>query len=319
VEEDFAALLTDAEPMLMVCTSGSTGPPKRLEFSVQEAVQSARATASAIGITAGMRALLALDSEPIAGRMMLVRTLALGLDLAVTLAASLPARPATGEQFDFAALVPRQVATLVERDPERLARMGVVLIGGGALSPELERQLATFPNRMYHTFGMTETLSHIALRKIGHAESYTLLPGVQINVTERQELVVMCPWASASPLKTHDVVELVGPDQFVWHGRSDFVINSGGVKVHPEAVERVLSAVMGGHAFVVVGVPDADWGERPVLVVEGRDVPDWQSVDFPHPAWRPATALLVTELPRTRTGKVDRPAVARMISETTGR
>lgn len=309
VRADLADLLDDPSTTLTVHTSGSTGTPQPITFSITQAVMSARATGEALGLAPGQRALLALDSEPIAGRMMLVRALALGLDLRVTAARSVPARPHEGEAADFTALVPRQLAELLAHAPYQLRRMGTLLIGGGPIPPEVESQLHDWPRPIYHSFAMTETLSHFALRRLGLGETYAALSGVTLAAGPEGELIVDCPWASERPLRTRDAVELLGPTEFRWLGRLDFVINSGGVKVHPEAVERHLALQLPGRTFVIVGQPDAEWGERPILVLEGGDPVDPAGLELPHPAWRPARAVVVPRLPRTRTGKINRCAV----------
>ncbi|CAN1521190.1 Acs Acyl-coenzyme A synthetases/AMP-(fatty) acid ligases [Fimbriimonadaceae bacterium] len=312
--QEVEKLVRELDPKLLVRTSGSTGDPKEMEFSIAQAILSARATAAALGLKAGDRALLALDAEPIGGRMMIVRALGLGLDLSVCAPASIPTRPRAGENFDFCALVPRQLHALEANDPDRLASFGTLVIGGGPVDPDLEARLAGHPQPIYHTFAMTETLSHFALRQLNWSQSYTALPSVETNVDEESRLIVTCPWANESPLLTQDLVEVTGANQFIWHGRADLVINTGGVKVHPEQVEAWLAREFPNRSFAVTSEKDASWGERLVLLVEGGATLDLSNLIAPNPAWVPKRQVLVAEIPKTRTGKPARAELKALLS-----
>jgi O-succinylbenzoic acid--CoA ligase len=313
VQEVDYLVRTDS-PVLKVRSSGSTGTPKEMVFSIDQAMLSARATAAALQLQPGHRALLALDAEPIGGRMMIVRALGLGLDLCVCAPSSIPARPTPQEQFDFTALVPRQLHELQAHAVERLKDFGTILIGGGPIDPELEARLVTHPRAIYHSFAMTETLSHFALRQLNHGPAYDALPSVEIRVDDQSRLIVNCPWANEIPLATQDVVELTGPNEFIWRGRADLVINSGGVKIHPEQVETWLSSEFPNRNFAISSEPDASWGERLVLVLEGDAPLNLEKMFPPHPAWIPKRQVLVPEIPKTRTGKPARAELKALLS-----
>lgn len=312
--QEVEKLVREPDPKLLVRTSGSTGAPKEMEFSIAQAMLSARATAAALGLKARDRALLALDAEPIGGRMMIVRALGLGLDLSVCAPASLPTRPRIGEAFDFCALVPRQLHTLEANEPERLASFGTLLIGGGPVDPDLEARLAGHPHPIYHTFAMTETLSHFALRQLNVSMAYEALPSVEVSTDEQGRMIIDCPWATEQPLFTQDIIQLTGPNQFIWLGRADLVINSGGVKIHPEQVEAWLATEFPNQNFALTSEPDPSWGERLVLFVEGVDLLDLSNFNPPHPAWVPKRQVLVVEIPKTRTGKPARAELKALLS-----
>jgi len=296
-------LADPAQPSFVVRSSGSTGEPKEFVVPKEKAWISALATRDALGLRAGMRALLALDPNPIGGRMVLVRALALGLDLMVCEPATVPSRPAGGETCDLVSLVPRQLSALASEAPERLARMGRVLVGGGPL----HGALPPLPVPVWHTFGMTETVSHVALRRLGGA-TFRATGAARFEESEGR-LVIHAPQAVADPLVTNDLVRLVSPTEFEWLGRTDFAIISGGVKVLPEALESELVALLPGREFAVVGVPSEEWGQDVVLVVEG-EVVAVPVVSLAVPIRR---VVSVAALPRLASGKVDRRALAAMV------
>lgn len=312
--EEVEKLVRQPDPKLLVRTSGSTGTPKVMEFSIAQAMLSARATAAAIGLNAGDRALLALDAEPIGGRMMIVRALGLGLDLSVCAPASIPTRPRIGEAFDFCALVPRQLHTLETNDSDRLASFGTLLIGGGPVDPDLEARLAGHPHPFFHTFAMTETLSHFALRQLNLSTAYEALPGVQVSTDDEGRMIIDCPWANEQPLFTQDIIQLTGPNQFIWLGRADLVINSGGFKIHPEQVEAWLATIFPDENLAVTSESDPSWGERLVLFVEGDALLNLSNLNALHPAWIPKRQVLVAEIPKTRTGKPARAELKALLS-----
>lgn len=296
-------LADPTQPGFVVRSSGSTGEPKEFVVPKEKAWISAYATGDALGLRPGMRVLLALDPHPIGGRMVLVRALALGLDLLVCEPATVPSRPASGETCDLVSLVPRQLAALASEVPDRLARMGRVLVGGGPL----HGLRADVPVPVWHTFGMTETVSHVALRRVGEA---TFRATGDAWFEEREgRLVIHAPQAVADPLVTNDLVRLVSPTEFEWLGRADFAIISGGRKVLPEALEQELAGSLPGREFAVVGVPSEEWGQDLVLVIEGEAVAP-PAVASAVPIRR---VVSVAALPRLASGKVDRRALASMV------
>ncbi len=251
-------------------TSGSTGTPKPLKLSKRDMEESARLTVDFFGITADTTMLLCLSPDYIAGKMMIVRTLLSGADLLVVPPSSRPLAT-VDEPVDFAAMVPAQVVESLSDDAQRarLARVGALIIGGAPLSPATEARLTQLPVRAYATYGMTETVSHVALRRIGDATMlYRALGCITFAVDPRDCLVIHTPHFTHKQFVTNDVVELVDERTFRWTGRYDHVINSGGVKIFPERVEQKIAGLL-TRRFFIAAAPDEKWGQCVALAIEG--------------------------------------------------
>ena len=243
--EHFLAQWRQPSPTITVTTSGSTGTPKTIHVYKERMRASARATCQTLHLHEGQRALLCLSTRYIAGMMMVVRALECGMQLVEAPVSQHPLSIDIGE-IHFAAMVPAQVwASLnVERERERLSHIGCLIIGGGSIDEALERELSSFPNAIYSTYGMTETLSHVALRRVSGSDAspwYRPLPGVTISAGADNCLVIDAPHVCEGRLHTHDIV-CFHPDgiRFQILGRSDNVICSGGVKIQTEEAERLL-------------------------------------------------------------------------------
>jgi O-succinylbenzoic acid--CoA ligase len=259
-----------------ITTSGSTGLPKPITIRRQAMIASAEATANALGLLPGMTSLVCLDTSFIAGMMMLVRCLNTGMNMIVEEPSANPLKGLGDTEVDFAALVPYQVVTILQ-SPERsrLAAIGTIILGGAAVSPELRQQVSDLPGGCYATFGMTETLSHIALQKLNglsKQETFHTLDGIKISVDARGCLVIDANYLD-EVVVTNDLVELVNAKEFKWLGRYDNIINSGGVKVIPEKIEGVVANWMAArrysNRFFVAGVGHSQLGEQVVLFMEG--------------------------------------------------
>jgi L-alanine-DL-glutamate epimerase-like enolase superfamily enzyme len=305
-------------PTLRLRTSGSTGTPKEITVRKEQLLHSAKITCDFFGLKRNGRALLCLSPEYIAGKMMIVRALYAGLELYPVAPDGHPLAR-TDIPFDFAAMVPLQVynSLRVEEERKRLSRIKYLIIGGGAIDEALERELQAFPNAIYSTYGMTETLSHIALRRIsgaGGCARYTPLPSVRLSLTEEGRLRVDAPLVCDRPFVTNDLAELLPDGTFRIIGRTDNVINCGGVKVQAEEVERALRSCITGN-FAVTSVPDPRLGEAIVLLIERPADP--ASVEkavgqlLPR-RWRPLFICAVDVIPQTGNGKTDRAATKRL-------
>lgn len=265
---EFLAAWASDSPFVEVWTSGSTGDPKKIQLKKEYMVNSASATGNLFGLGAKQSALLCLPCTGIAGKMMLVRSMVLGLDLDSVEPSSSPIPP-NGKTYDFAAMVPLQL----QNSLAQLNRIGTLIIGGAPLDAPLGKRLESKDTKVYETYGMTETISHIAVKEIAPrtTDFFKCLPQVTVGMDERGCLVIEAPGISDAPVVTNDLVELMGNDRFKWLGRFDSIINSGGIKLLPERIEKKLAEILEAR-FFVAGIPDPVLGERLVLIVEGSAV-----------------------------------------------
>ncbi len=260
-------------PFIEVTTSGSTNEPKKMTFRKEQLVASARMTCQFLNIREKMNLLLCLPAKYIAGKMMIVRAFISHANLITTPPSGNPLS-ATDERIDFTAMVPLQVQqTIAEPNTrKKFSAIPNVIIGSAALPPELEKELAAFPNRIFSTFAMTETLSHIALRRISGENRnclYELLPGIRVTTDERGCMIVNAPYISGEPIITNDLIIKADEEHFRWLGRLDNVINSGGIKIYPETVEAKIAHLFPNIRFFIAGLPDKTLGQKTALVMEG--------------------------------------------------
>ncbi len=260
---DFLLDWFDAKDYIEMQTSGTTGTPKTIKVSKEAMVNSALATGDFFDLEPGDRALQCLPIKYVAGKMMFVRAMILGLDLEFVAPSSNPLEHCEGE-FDFAAMVPMQV----QHSIKDLKRIKKVIIGGAKINNTLEKQLLKLKTQCYETFGMTETITHIAAKKIGE-KAFTVLPNVTISCDENECLLIHAPRISDEIIHTNDIVEFVNENQFIFVGRQDNVINSGGIKQFPEVIEEKLAGKIEQN-FFITAKEDKELGQRVVLVIEGE-------------------------------------------------
>lgn len=270
---DFVRSWFAGQPTYILQTSGSTGEPKRIIVTREQMIASARLTEKALGLRSSYSALTALDTRYIAGKMMLVRSLVSGMKIVAVNPSAHPLETIGNAGVHFAAFVPYQIQHMIEsKTPHLLNQLQVCIIGGAPVSEKLENDLRKFPARCYHTYGMTETISHVALRELAPqtSEVYKGLPGVLLSTDERNCLIIEAPFLSEKVI-TNDVVELINTNEFRWVGRWDNVINSGGVKISPELLEKAIGNLFtrsGYHQpFFIHHHPDGRLGQRVVLVL----------------------------------------------------
>ncbi|NNT73048.1 AMP-binding protein [Flavobacterium sp. IMCC34852] len=297
---DFLLDWFDSKSYIEMQTSGTTGAPKIISVSKQAMVESALATGDFFELHPGNRALQCLPVKYVAGKMMLVRAMILGLDLEFVAPSSHPLDHLDMD-FDFVAMVPLQAQnSLVE-----LKRVKKMIVGGAAINKNLEKQLLKLPTQVFETYGMTETITHIAARKLGE-KAFTVLPGVTISYDDRNCLVIHAPRISDDVIVTNDIVELVNENQFVFLGRMDNVINSGGIKLIPEQIEEKLAHKI-NQRFFITSKPDAELGEKVILVVEGEkhDLGDdlYNELDKYE---KPKEIIFINSFKETGSGKVMR-------------
>ncbi len=262
--EEFRSL----SKQISVQTSGSTGKPKVIELQKDHMEASARMTGSFLSLKEGDSALLCLSPNTIAGKMMIVRSLTMGLELIVTDVNSNPLNE-IDDYIDFAAMVPMQTISSLENSPKAFSKINKLIIGGGNISDDLIQKVNKTPVEAYQTFGMTETISHIAMRKLNSEDQfYQALPGVELKELENR-LIISASHLGVKDLITNDIVELAD-NKFRWLGRSDFVINSGGIKIHPELVENRIASLFSA-PFFSAGLQDELLGQKHVICTESTD------------------------------------------------
>lgn len=312
--EEFIAEWRNSSPTVTVKTSGSTGAPKPMEAEKCRMAASARITCRFLGLREGDTALLCLPMDYIAGKMMVVRALTCGLQLVSVAPSSHPLADLDTAPA-FAAMTPMQVWETLRNERERslFERIKNVIIGGGAISSPLAAGLRQMPEAVWSTYGMTETLSHIALRRLsgcGASEWYTPFEGVGLSLDARGCLVIDAPAVCATTLTTNDMAELRKSDgvtRFRITGRADNVICSGGIKIQAEEVERLLEGRI-NVPYVITWRADERLGQAVALVMEAGDVEAARKTcdEILPRYWRPKTIESVTRLPRTETGKLKR-------------
>ena len=257
----------DGKDSIKVQTSGSTGEPKQILLSKSTMRVSALMTCDYFGLQPGDSALLCLSAENIAGKMMLVRAIERGLHLIAVNPAGCPLSTIR-EKLKFAAMVPLQVQRCLQENC--LDKNSILLIGGVAISDKMRDELQLHTVACYNSYGMTETMSHVALKKLNGADASDWFEGladVRFSLDARGCLQIEAKSLGVDRLQTNDICELQSDRRFRWLGRADFVINSGGVKVIPEQLEKILSPYV-DFPFFIAGVPDEKLGEQVVIFVE---------------------------------------------------
>ena len=328
-QEEFLREWNSPSPYVRVKTSGSTGTPKNMLVEKRRMLASARMTCDFLGLQPGDTALLCMSLDYIAGKMMVVRALERGLQLISVEPSGHPLQTPT-PSLSFAAMVPMQVwnSLQVPEQRERLRQVRHLLIGGGAISEPLAEALKDFPNYVWSSYGMTETLSHIALRQLNgpcRSSWYTPLPGVAVELNDDGCLVIKAPHLCDGPLVTNDIGELSASATsqekgrlFRILGRRDNVVCSGGIKLQMEAIEEKLRPAMGSIPFMITKVKDDKFGEAVVLLVEGSKgaLPHEEQLFAALTKYeRPKHIIPVSRLPMTETGKPARAAAARLAEE----
>ena len=309
----------NASPYVEVKTSGSTGEPKRMLVEKQRMLNSARITCDFLGLKSGDTALLCMSTDYIAGKMMVVRAIERNLHLISVPPTGHPLGTLNMEDgtnnvqcsmfnVQFSAMVPLQVynSLQVPEEKARLMQIRHLIIGGGAIDEAMEQELRTFPHAVWSTYGMTETLSHIALRRISGPEAsewYTPFPTVKLSQTSEGCLVIDAPEVCAQTLVTNDIVVLSPTGQFRIVGRKDNVICSGGIKIQIEEVERQLKSHM-RVPYIITKRKDEKFGEVVVLLTEGSPVEAKTICEQVLPKYHvPKDYVQVAQIPLTETGK----------------
>lgn len=309
----------DARPFIEVQSSGTTGTPKKIRLQKVHMLESARRSVRFFGLSPSARGLMVLPAAFIGGKMQLLRAMISGMHLDF-LSPALRLEVGADSYWDFVSLTPHMAAL----NPDLLPRVGSVLIGGAQVPPALISQLRLLGVKAYESYGSTETLSHVALRSLSPETDpeFHALPGVEFGRDQRGCLRIHSPGIGLRWLTTNDIIELIDPYRFVWTGRWDFVINSGGIKLQPEKIERVLAGCFDCR-LLVVPRPEPVLGHEAVLVLErdgitGEDRRILQTAPGLGPYERPRDIIGLMPFPMNTGGKVDRKAVARIIQSSEG-
>ena len=311
--ENFLEEWNNDSAYVEVKTSGSTGEPKHMLVEKRRMLNSARITCDFLGLKPGDTALLCMSTDYIAGKMMVVRSIERGLKLIEVEPCGHPLADnyqlsTINYQLNFAAMVPMQVynSLQVPEEKERLMAIRHLIIGGGAIDEAMEAELKQFPNAVWSTYGMTETLSHIALRRISGPEAsewYTPFPTVKLSTTDEGCLVIDAPEVCAQTLITNDIVELKPDGRFRIRGRKDNVICSGGIKIQIEEVEQALKKYV-RVPYIISKRKDPKFGEIVVLLTEGDTAQVQAICQQVLPKYhQPKVYLHIDKIPLTETGK----------------
>ncbi|WP_245764082.1 AMP-binding protein [Thermoflexibacter ruber] len=322
-------------------TSGSTGSPKTIQVARWQMQASASLTAQVLHLQKDDTALVCLNTAYIGGKMMLVRGLEIGMPLLVTEPSANPFQNLkitdkdfqfgqyTFQSLDFIALVPLQLFTILKEEKNKLDSFHKlkIIVGGAPVNAELENLVQMIPNPVYATYGMTETVSHIALRRLNGKERssyYQVLPQTSIGQDDRECLTIISPVTNFEKVITNDKVRLIDEHTFEWIGRVDNIINSGGIKIQIEKIEleidKVLAFCQVFRRFVVIGLPDDKLGQSAVLVIEGE--PLHQEIENNiytllkinlNRYEVPKKIYYLVSFPETPTAKIDRISIGKML------
>lgn len=290
----------DESPDIMLKTSGTTGIPKKITVSKQAMIHSALATGAFFDLHPKDKILCCMPVNFIAGKMMFVRAFVLGLELDFVAPSLTPLLKAEKE-YDFCAMTPMQV----ENSLSQLHQIKQLIIGGTKVSSDLEEKLLPLSTISYETYASTETLSHIAARKMG-CEDFELLPDISITTDQRGCLVIEAPRISPQTIITNDLVKIKSETEFIWLGRVDNAVNSGGIKLFPEVIENKLAHKI-ATPFFVGGIPDSVLGEKLILVIEGEQYELAQNIfDVLDKYEKPKKVFFIPNFTLTESGKIKR-------------
>ena len=295
---------------LTVHTSGSTGKPKAIKLFKEHMINSALATAKYFDLDRDdISALLCMSPSYIAGKMMLVRAIVSGWQLDVIKPTSHPLE--SRKMYDFSAMVPLQVYNSLSD----IHKLKILIVGGGVVSSDLQDKLKDVRPKVYATYGMTETVTHIAVKKLSQLDGitnyYEVLPDVTVDKDDRNCLVINAPNISKIQIVTNDIVKLIDDKHFCWQGRFDNIINSGGVKIIPEKVEEKLQQSIINQRFFISSIKDKALGQKVILVIEGKKI---KNINFTgiDKYQIPKDIFYVSKFEETKSGKIDRNATVKL-------
>ncbi|MGA9211474.1 AMP-binding protein [Kaistella sp.] len=309
----------DESATVKVQTSGSTGTPKIFEIEKEKMRHSAKMTCDILGLKTGDSALLCLPVEYISGKMMVVRAIERKMSLVVKTPSINPLKD-LNETIDFCAMSPLQV----ENSLEKLHFIKNLIIGGAAVSETLKDKIRQSlksqisKSQIYETYGMSETLSHIALKEIypNTEEYFKTLNDIEISLDRRGCLQISAPQLNPEILITNDLVDIKNGKEFKFLGRIDNVINSAGLKIYPEQLENLVKKEI-SNEVLYMGIADELLGQKSVLIIEGQKNPEviqrLKKIEFPSKNHNPKELIFIETFPRIPNGKIDRRELTEMI------
>ncbi len=313
---DFYHEFISEDDYVNVISSGSTGQPKQLQLSKRYMLESASMTCNSLNIPSGASSLLCMPLKFIGAKMVVVRALLYKLKIVAVTPSSHPLKGLKKAPY-FAAMTPAQVYSSLENSHERSILMGIreLIIGGGAVSESLQKELMASDNHIYSTYGMTETISHIALKRLnpkdGNPTSYVPFDGVSLSKAKDDTLIINAPYIGVYDLKTNDIVEFFKDGSFAILGRADNIINSGGIKIQIEKLESLIAEIYGGE-FNITSVNSEKYGQSVCMLIK-KDSPVYKDLsdeailetlkaNVPK-YWAPKMIYRVDCLPKTESGK----------------
>lgn len=310
--------------MVKVQTSGSTGIPKVFDIEKKKMISSAEMTCNFLNLQENASALICLPIEYISGKMMVVRSIVRKLKLVVVDPSAKPLEKLT-EEIDFCAMTPLQV----ENSLDKLNLIKNLIIGGAAVSESLKNKitdtlkLSNSQTQIFETYGMSETLSHIALKKIfpQPEEYFTIFENITISKDKRGCLKIFAPNLNNEVLQTNDLVEIKNENQFKFLGRIDNVINSAGAKIFPEQLEVLVKKKIPNEA-VFLGINDESLGQKLILIIEGEETKDIvneiSEIKFEKNFHKPKEIIFIEKISRTPNGKINRIELLNLIQKNDG-
>lgn len=257
---------TDA---IEVMTSGSTGDPKSIQLLKSSFRKSANITNQYFDLNNNSTALLCLPVKYIAGKLMIIRAMECDMNLVIEEPSSNPMK-GLEDSIDFVAMTPFQLSNVLNQHPSSLDHVGTIILGGGPISKNLQSQIQELESRCYHTYGMTETITHIAIKPLNgstKSEDFQVLDGFEIHQDDRDCLIIKADHIYNQKVITNDIVKILNPKSFKWIGRYDNVINTGGVKVYPEIIESKIQDLF-DIPFFVIGSEDDQLGQKVTICIE---------------------------------------------------
>lgn len=262
----------DPSDTIRLTTSGSTGTPSQIRLLKSAMKKSALKTGDYFNLGKQSSALAALPYSFIAGKMMFIRAVTLNWNLHIVAPSSNPLAY-IDEEIDFVAMTPHQLLTVLKQTPSQLHYVKKILLGGAPVSSELDRIIQSLKPEIYLGYGMTETITHIAVKRLNGTDpdsDFHALPGINFTIGKDDSLIITADHLEKS-IQTTDIVDLKGPSSFSWLGRKDNVINSGGIKIHPETIEEKLQEFI-NVPFFIIGQKDEHLGETVALCIESTEI-----------------------------------------------